>query len=532
MLAGSPACPAMCQQTLFALARSDMQQADEYYEARNYPLALKMYLNVARKQRDAGIDNKIARCYYQLKKYHDAIEWWEKHRDKEELPLTDVYQFAESLATVSEYNRAMDAYRDYLTRDPENPVVIKKLWRMQNIRFLYEDSLHYAVTPIAINTGYAELCAVPYERGILFMSNRRDEVNLVHKLDGSRNTPYYRLYHARTFQDTIENIGALNYGNALSLDLDFKSKFHIGPAALYAKGTKMIYAATSNVENKNGERPLQLYFAELHDGLWKETSAFQFNSLHHSLTHPAITGDGSILYFSSDMKGGMGGRDLYRSELKGGSWTTPVNLGEPVNTPGDEVFPFIQRNQVLYFSSDGHAGLGGLDIFKSDILGDGFGEVQNVGYPINSASDDFGLTIDSLSTHGYLTSNRRSGGYDDDLYEFDVDLQTYPLTIEGTIKYKEHSWSDSSELKILPRVTIALIDHIRNVQVFEGTSDDEGKFSLVIPYFSKYIIRISSDDAGENIVSLEIPKHKREETRHEIVIVKDAFRPHENSVVR
>ena len=179
---------------------------------------------------------------------------------------------------------------------------------------------------------------------------------------------------------------------------------------------------------------------------------------------------------------------------------------------------------TLYFSSNGHPGLGGLDIFKAESYNSNFMEVENVGYPLNTNFDDFGIVIDSLNIRGYLSSNRKGGGYNDDVYEFDMDLQTYPLEINGVMKYKEHSWMDSVDLKLMPNAKIQLIDNTRNITVQESTCNDAGNFSLTIPYYSKYKIKVVSEDNDENIVSLEIPKRRKSHGRHEIVIVKDPFK--------
>jgi hypothetical protein len=228
------------------------------------------------------------------------------------------------------------------------------------------------------------------------------------------------------------------------------------------------------------------------------------------------------------MSGGFGGKDIYRSRYQGGQWSAPENLGETVNTVYDEVFPYLHLNKTLYFSSNGHPGLGGLDIFKVLLKENDFDEVQNAGFPINTKSDEFGIIIDSLSTHGYFSSNRKKGGYDDDIYEFDMDLQTYPLDISGLIRFKEHNWSDSSEIKPLGNAKFFLVDNIRNVVVYENSSDSTGNFSLLIPYFSKYRIRVVEEGGEEHVVSLDIPKHRKLHNKHEIVIVKDAFRTPEN----
>jgi hypothetical protein len=221
------------------------------------------------------------------------------------------------------------------------------------------------------------------------------------------------------------------------------------------------------------------------------------------------------------MKGGIGGKDLYKSEFVNGQWMKPVNLGEGINTIYDEVSPFL-HGPTLYFASNGHAGLGGLDIFRTIQDHVGLTDPENMGYPVNTNYDDFGFVVDSTNTHGYLSSNRRSGGFDDDIYEFEMDLQAYPLTITGVMKFKEHNWPDSAELAIMSNAKLFLIDNDRNVTVQEAACDHEGRFLLTIPYYSKFKIKVVSAD-DENFVSLEIPKHRKEHGQHEIVIVRDAF---------
>ena len=151
-------------------------------------------------------------------------------------------------------------------------------------------------------------------------------------------------------------------------------------------------------------------------------------------------------------------------------------------------------------------------------------EPHNLGYPLNTNFDDFGIVIEGSGNHGYFSSNRKKGGYNDDVYEFEMDLQTYPLQINGVMKFKEENWSDSVELKIMPHAKVFLIDNERNLTVYENTCDIEGNFSIVIPYYSKYKLRVVGQDNDENIVSLEIPKYKKEHGKHEIVVVKDIFK--------
>jgi len=162
-------------------------------------------------------------------------------------------------------------------------------------------------------------------------------------------------------------------------------------------------------------------------------------------------------------------------------------------------------------------------LFKTEIKSDGYNEPQNLGYPVNSSYDDFGLALDSLATHGYFASNRKRGGYDDDLYELDMDLQQYPITITGVMKFKEHTWSEKSAIQPWPDVKFYLIDSRHGKSVFEGVTGAGGRFSITIPYFSKYFLQIVDTSGNEHKASLEIAKYRSEISNHEIVVVKDIF---------
>jgi tetratricopeptide (TPR) repeat protein len=526
------ACQGFCQETVFSLLKNNLRLADEYFAEGNYQSALILYKNSFRKNPSASaILLKIAQCYYRLKQYDETVSTYDKYylQQTAEIPTTDIYYYAEALAGTANYSKAVQYYKQFLARKPDDPLVIKKIWRLNNIEFLYEDSLHFAVREMPINTDYGELCPVPYNQGLIFLSNRK-EVQVFEKGDALLNAPFYKIYYSKLVTDSTGS-DPLRYGDPSLFENEVMSKYHAGPIALYNHGRKMVFTSTSNETGANRTRTLQLRFAEHKKGIWKVTHPFPYNSVDHSISDPTISPDGTVLYFTSDMPGGLGGKDVYKSEYKNGQWTKPLNLGEPVNTAYDEVFPFLY-GKTLYFASNGHAGIGGLDIFKAEAIAGGFDEPQNVGYPINTHADEFAMVIDSLASHGYFSSNRKEGGYNDDLYEFDMDLQTYPLEITGLIRYKEHSWNDTLELKPMAHAKLYLIDNFRNTTVQEAFSDGDGNFAIIIPYFSKYRVKVVAPDNEENIVSFEIPKHRIAHSKHDIVIIKDAFKTPEDQDIK
>ena len=518
----------VAQETVFGLFRNDVSLADQYLSEHRFRDALTIYLQEASGTSSAALNVRIARCYYALREYDAALHWYERS-ESQSMPTTDIFAVAEAYASLRKYDTAIKWYRAYLDQKPDDQFAIRKIWQLQNIHYLYEDSLHYVVRSISPNSDAGEMCATPFQNGIVFLSNRR-EVKVVQNIDATSGMPFYSLYQAKLFPDTINHIGFI-YGKAAPFRKPFPSKFHEGPVRFYNKERSMVFVATGADAGEHSGRTLQLFFADYQKGKWS-ARAFPYNSTRYSLTDPAISEDGKVLYFSSDMDGGFGAKDLYKSEMVDGKWTKPVNLGDQINTPFDEVFPFFHQNSTLYFSSNGHAGMGGLDIFKTTVTAFGFGDVINLGYPMNTHADEFGIVMDSLSTHGFITSNRLHSGLNDDIFEFDMDVQTYPLAISGLLKFKQFSWSDSSTLKPLPNARLFLVDNLRNVLVYENETDSSGHFSLEVPYFSQYKIRVVGQDNEENIVSLEIPKHRKAEGRHEIVVVKDPFKQQHADILR
>lgn len=506
---------AVAQETVFALLKSDKKRADEYFQEKNFENALRYYSAAAKGPHlNPVISLQIAESNFHLKKYKQAIHAYEAHLTAgHHLPETARLKLAESHASMGEYAKAIGHFREYLKQHSDDAVVLKKVWQLTNIRFLYEDSAHFAVRPLKLNSNEGEMQVVPFENGFLFLSNRK-ETRVVEKIDGTTNKPFYRLFFARAFADSSLT-GSTQFGRPLKYTKAV-FKFHPGPFAFFGHEKKMV---VTMLEKQSG-----LAFAEREQNDWKLVSEFPFNSHSYSITDPSISEDGTVLYFSSDMPGGFGGKDLYRSTFVNGRWTKPENLGEAINTKFDEISPFLHQGRTLYFSSTGQPGMGGLDIFKAEVLSDGFDEPKNLGYPVNSPSDDFGISLDATGRKGWFTSNRVGGEFDDDLFEFDMDLQIYPLVIDGTLRFKESSISDSASLQNFGRAKLYVIDAIRNAVVFEQSTDSNGKFAITIPYFSLYKIRVVGEDQHENIVSLELPKHRTEHTTHDIVVVKDVFK--------
>src|SRR5688572_12036749 len=303
---------ATSQETVFALLKNDLRLADKYFENKDYQSALKLYKTVAKRRPSKEVELKIARSHHFLKQYHQAIAAYEKHVKSNSLTTPDLYYYAEAQSGILNYEKAVESYQAWLGRVPDDQLIMKKIWRLNNLQFLYEDSLHFAVRPVQFNTEYGELCAIPYKNGVVFISNRK-EVQAIEKNDASTHAPFYRTFFSTVLTDTV-NEESFHYGRPLAFKRELNSKFHAGSLAFYEHENKMVFSSTTAKPGKNGARTMRLYFAEIKNGHWRITKAFPHNSENYSLNNPTIDESGTILYFSSDMKGGFGGKDLYKSE--------------------------------------------------------------------------------------------------------------------------------------------------------------------------------------------------------------------------
>jgi tetratricopeptide (TPR) repeat protein len=521
---------AYAQETVFALLKSDDVLAENYMRQHDYKTALKLYQNSQRKNNNDERRSKIGSCFYQIKEYRSAVEYFGPLYDRAVLSPQHMFEYAEALVSLGEYKRAIACYKTLSDADSHNEYLLKKIWRLNNFQYLFEDSMHYAIKALNINSGESEICPQPFKGGLVFVSNRSTP-SIVEKKDGGSHQNFYCMYMAHSKLDsTVQINGAMVYGVPAIFAGELRETMNNGPASFFNNFSECVFARNVTTGG-NKDKSLQLFFAKLDNGQWVITKEFPYNNSGYSLSDPTINENGSVLYFASNMNDGFGGKDIYRSEWVNGKWSKPENLGEIINTPYDECYPFLHKTE-LFFSSNGHAGLGGLDIFKSEITHSQFGEPHNVGYPLNSGFDDFGITIDAHDFRGYLSSNRKKGGFDDDIYEFEMDLQSYPIEVTGIAEMKEHSWTDSSHLSIMARSKIVLFDHLRQVSVYETTSNEKGEFSLRIPYFSQYVISVIDENGAEHKAVLEIPKHRKQLSSHHIVFVKDFFTPSQKHDLR
>jgi outer membrane protein OmpA-like peptidoglycan-associated protein/tetratricopeptide (TPR) repeat protein len=386
--------------------------ADSLYEHHNYQHAAEYYQKALNNTSDAGeVMLHIARCYNRLNKINEADLWFSKANINQAVfSKDDMIQYIQVLMMSLKRVDAEVLLQEHLKTDPHSHFLRQMLDDIRNYKQYYADSLAYDVAPLSINTMQSEFAPAFYKEGIVFAASKPR--GLLKKKYHWDNSHFLNLYYSPKLSKT-------QFKAPILLEDKLNARFHDGPASFYKDGERMIITRNHNTPN-TGKKNSSVWHLALFDAQhasgkkeW-ELQLLSFNEQDASFAHPSISQDGTILYFISDKPGGYGGTDIYRIVQTNGTWGRPFNLGPIINTPGNEVFPFFINN-TLYFSSNGHGGLGGLDNFNSAQTVNGFAKPINLGYPLNTHLDDFSYITTADEKSGYFASTRNGN---DDLFEF------------------------------------------------------------------------------------------------------------------
>ncbi|WP_163516654.1 OmpA family protein [Gelidibacter japonicus] len=399
-----------------------LEKAAENYEQLDYVNAQKIYLAVAEKgHQSEELFTKLANSYYFNAQYDQAVKWYGRLFELNPEPENDIVYLRYSQALKATGNdKSSDVYDAFAAKSG-----LKSGRSARNYAdLIQQNSGRYEVEPISklydenvISFGYFK------SGNALYYASTSDSKTFLNKRSAWDGLSFLSLY-------SIE-LDSLNQalGNSVKLTGNLNSRFHESSPVFTADNNTM-YFTRSNItaKNRKDDQKLKIYRSKKINNKWQEAEELSINSDHFSTAHPALSPNGTKLYFSSDRPGGYGESDLYVSIINtDGSIGEPVNLGPEINTRGKETFPFVSADHELYFSSDGHFGLGGLDVFYIKIEEDGFGNLLNVGAPINTYADDFAFGIDQSTHRGFISSNRSDteGTFVyDNIYTF---LETTPI---------------------------------------------------------------------------------------------------------
>ena len=393
----------------------------------------------------------------------------------------DLYNYAEALKSNEKYNEAevwMDKYYAIARKDIKRSNISDHAYKLKL------DKGRYNIRNLDVNTEGSEFGPTYMGDELLFCSNRGKNVGIkrISAYDGSS---FIGLYVASISTDD-------DLVNVRMLPGKVNSKYHDGPASVSADGSQMYFTRNNffggkTKKSQTGVNRLNIYSALADNGQWTDLSEFNYNNNECSVAHPALSTDGKRLFFVSDMPGGYGGSDLYMCKWIGGDWGEPINLGPGINTVEDETFPFVHEDGTLYFASNGHPGLGGLDIFAAKRNNSGKYDLAiNMGFPLNSSKDDFGLVIDKDHKKGYISSDRPGGKGSDDIYQFEILYPLAPRYIVTGVVLEERSGAPLSDIQI-----ILYKDEVDEVN--GALTARDGKYSFTIDKGYNYKIRAMLD---------------------------------------
>ncbi len=471
-------------------AQSDLDKANLLYDEYNYTEAIPFYKKSLDKTKTLEATERLADCYRFNGLTQDAEQWYAKVITFPDYNPINLYYYAEALRGNTKYKEAQKQYVFYSQLVPGEKEEIDLIAKSCEVAQKWIDNPEpVAITNVRkLNTNLADFFPIIWkESNLVFTSERKISADDEKKYGWTGN-PYLKLFSTSIIDSSYIKISAF--------DKIINAEFHNGPASFTKSGDTMYFTRVSLLPIKevkkltNDKEKIanyvdrkEIFSAVLRNNVWTNVRAFQYNSVvDYNVQHPAISADGNMLYFSSDMPGGFGLSDLYYCEkINDSTWTKPVNCGSKINTKYSEGMPSLRGNK-LYFSSNGHMGMGGLDLFVTEGNRTDWKTPENLKYPYNSPQDEIGITFKADGTSGFISSLRQGGLGSDDIYSF---KPSAPLcTAKGTVVQK-------GTTIVIPQAAVKVMQG--NIILAETISDDNGRFSVALPNCNPGKVTASKD---------------------------------------
>lgn len=461
---------------LFAQPEKELEKANEMYKNFSYVDAIKIYERIAQK----GFVNQemlqsLGNAYYYNAEYKKALPWYEQlfQEGKYKVKPEYYYRYAQTLKSVGDYTQAdkmMAKFVELTNANDTRAALFEENKDYQTV--IKNNSGRFQLNNASINTENSEYGTALYGDKIVF-AGATDARKAKRGVSQWTGESFYDLYEAEHFDQKL--------GSRKPFSSSINTQFNESTPVFTKDGNTMYFTRNNYVNRKLGsdiENTILLKILRAtkdKNGNWGDIVEVPFNSDQYNVAHPALSPDEKYLYFASDMPGSFGNSDIFRVEILGDNqYGTPENLGNIINTAGRESFPYISKDNVLYYSSDGIPGLGGLDIFAAKFNADGStSKPVNIGMPGNSADDDFCFVFNSDSKIGFLTSNRPGGKGKDDIYSFHEDkplLFSCQKNIKGIVK-------DAKTKAIIANAKVILSDKVMK-EVGKDQSKTDGTFTF------------------------------------------------------
>lgn len=463
-------------------------KADKNYENYAYIDAIKTYEKVANKgYKSADMFEKLANANYFNSKFDEAAKWYAElfAIDTVQMKTENYYRYAQSLRSINNNDKANEVMIEF-NKLNKNDRRGKYFLNNENyISKIEAKKGRYEVqNATSLNSSYSDYGTRFFLNKVVY-TTARDTGGLQQRKHSWTDKYFTNLYEANVDD-------SLTTASPTKFDATVRSRFHESTPTFTKDGKTMYFTRNNYLKGKKGKNEnnttlLKIYKATYENGKWSNVVALNIDSDSYNLAHPILSPDEKTLYFVSDMPGTFGQSDIYKASINpDGTLSTPINLGDSINTSGKETFPYVTDDE-LYFSSDGYPGLGGLDIFESKINEDGsFGQIENIGSDINSSKDDFAFIINKKLKRGFFSSNKDGGMGSDDIYKFKDNLKKCEQSLEGNITYIKTK-------ELVANCKLTLYDNDFN-SIGTTYSDEYGRYSFEVECGKTYRVRAEKEE--------------------------------------
>lgn len=483
---------------------SATKKADKHYKKFEFVEAAKNYAKLAEDGKgDTYVYSQLAECYYNVFNTQEAERWYAKALETADEPEM-IFKYSQMLKANGKYEESNVQMAKFAQMRPSDDRAMAFNDNPDYLPKILEKGKKFNVQNLGFNTKYSDFGGTLKDGKLYFTSAR----NTSGKTYGWNEEPFLDIY------EMVKNEDGTYQAASLVQD-KVNTKYHEGVVSFSPDGNTMYFSRESYFE-KAFEKDstsnmkyslLHLFRAKKNGDVWNDVQGFQVNSESYSVKNPSVSPDGKTLYFASDMPGGFGMFDIYKAAInEDGSLGEPINMGQKVNTHGQEMFPFISSNNTLYFSSNGHLGLGNLDVFHTKVVDGKTGPVRNIGIPVNSSADDFAFTFDEETKEGYVSSNRDGGLGGDDIYGTKRLQPLNDVLIATTVV-------DSKTGEPVSGATVTLYDEqgnkvISKVTNFDGTVDFivetgvESELEIMMDDYESQKLKIAASENEEETVTI------------------------------
>lgn len=431
---------------------SSIDNANLKYDKLDYFDAISLYEHAIKNgKKSVDVFMNLANAYYFNSEFEKAEKWYsEVFRNKKKYDSEFLYRYAQCLKSAGKYSVAADIMQLFIKKQPKDLRAINLTNQSEYLKKIETNSYRFIISNCNFNTPFSDYGTTVFDQRIYF-SSAIDSGFFAKRKHKWTNQNFTNIYSTQRINDSL-------FAAPIPFNKVVNSKFHES-TPLFTKDGTTVYFTRNNFNNgkkgkdKSKTTLLKIYKATWMNDHWDSVMELPFTSDDYTTAHPALSPDEKTLYFASDMPGTYGESDIFCVAINpDGTFGKPKNLGKKINTEGKETFPFISAANELYFASDGHPGLGGLDLFVSKITSEEqLNTPMNIGKPVNSGYDDFGFYMDSATKTGFFSSNRKNGKGLDDIYQFtEINPLTCDVIFEGIL-------TDSNNQPI-PSMSISIYD--------------------------------------------------------------------------